>query len=196
MGVAIAAEAAARGAAVTLVLGPSSVEVPAGIEVVAVRSAADMHAAVMARAPEASVVVMAAAVADYTVEGGPAAQKIPKDRDRLQLTLVRTRDVLADLGRWRGDRALPVVVGFAAETHDVVARALAKRAAKRADLVVANDVSRPGAGFEAETNAATLVSAEGAEDLPLMSKPAMAGRILDRIQTLLADRRARADAPV
>jgi phosphopantothenoylcysteine decarboxylase/phosphopantothenate--cysteine ligase len=133
---------------------------------------------------------MAAAVADYTFEAGAAPQKLPKDRDRLELTLVRTRDILAELGRWRGDRVLPIVVGFAAETHDVVARALAKRAAKRADLIVANDVSRADAGFEVPTNAATLVTAEGAEDLPLMSKEALAGRLLDRVEALLEARAA------
>lgn len=189
MGIAIAAEAAARGATTTLVLGPTSVEVPSGIEVVRVRSAAAMHAAMLARAPEAHAIVMSAAVADYTFAGGAAPQKLPKERDTLDLTLVRTRDILADLGRWRGDRALPVLVGFAAETTDVVARAQAKRAAKRADLIVANDVSRADAGFDVETNAATFVAADGVEDVSLMAKSALASRLLDRIQALLEARR-------
>ncbi len=189
MGMAIAAEAAARGATTTLVLGPTAVEVPSGIEVVRVRSAAEMHAAMLARAPEADAIVMSAAVADYTFAGGAATQKLPKERDTLDLTLVRTRDILADLGRWRGDRALPVLVGFAAETTDVVARAQAKRAAKRADLIVANDVSRSDAGFDVETNAATFVAADGVEDVPLMAKSALAARLLDRIEALLEARR-------
>lgn len=189
MGIAIAAEASRRGAKATLVLGPTSVDVPPQVEVINVRSAAEMHAAMMVRAPHADVIVMAAAVADYTFEGGPAAQKLPKDHDSLQLRLVRTKDILADLGRWRGDRTLPLIVGFAAETHDVVARALAKRAAKRADVIVANDVSRRDAGFEVETNAATFITEDGAEDLPLMSKDALAGQLLDRIEGLLAERR-------
>ncbi len=189
MGMAIAAAAAQRGATTTLVAGPTSRPAPPRVAVVNVRSAADMHAAMMARAPEADVIVMAAAVADYTIEGGPSAQKMPKDADTLQLKLVRTRDILADLGRWRADRPLPVIVGFAAETHDVVARALAKRAAKRADIIVANDVSRHDAGFEVETNAATLLSEDGAEDLPLMSKDALAQRLLDHVGQLLAKRR-------
>jgi phosphopantothenoylcysteine decarboxylase/phosphopantothenate--cysteine ligase len=189
MGIAIAVEAARRGAVTTLVLGPSAIEPPPDVHVVRVRSAADMHAAMLARAGDADVIVMSAAVADYTFESGPARQKLPKDRDTLELRLVRTRDILADLGRWRGDRALPLIVGFAAETHDVVARALAKRAAKRADLIVANDVSRADGGFEVDTNAATFITAGGAEDVPLMSKSALAAQLCDRIQLLLDARR-------
>jgi phosphopantothenoylcysteine decarboxylase/phosphopantothenate--cysteine ligase len=149
-----------------------------------------MHEAVMSRAASADAIIMAAAVADYTFAGGAASQKTPKDRDTLQLTLVRTKDILADLGRWRGRRPLPVLVGFAAETHDVIARARAKRSAKGADLMVANDVLRADAGFEVETNAATFVTESDAEDVPLMSKDALAARILDRIQQILETRRA------
>jgi phosphopantothenoylcysteine decarboxylase/phosphopantothenate--cysteine ligase len=194
MGIAIAAAAARRGAATTLVLGPTTVAVPEGIDVVRVRSAAEMHAAVMAHAADAAIVVMSAAVADYTFAGGAATRKVPKDQDTLELRLVRTRDILADLGRRRGDDRLPVIVGFAAETEDVVARARAKRAAKRADLIVANDVSRADAGFEVETNAATFVTADGAEDVPLMSKPALAARLLDRVEAMLEERRRRVPA--
>jgi phosphopantothenoylcysteine decarboxylase/phosphopantothenate--cysteine ligase len=189
MGVAIAEEALRRGARTTLVLGPSSLEVPPRVDLVRVRSAEDMHLAMMTRAAEADAIVMAAAVADYTFAGGPAGQKVPKERDTLQLTLTRTKDILAELGRWRGERALPILVGFAAETHDVVARALAKRAAKRVDIIVANDVSRSDAGFEVEDNAATFISDEGVDSLPLMSKSALAGRLLDRITTLLEQRK-------
>jgi phosphopantothenoylcysteine decarboxylase/phosphopantothenate--cysteine ligase len=189
MGLAIAAEAIHRGARATIVLGPTMVPPPEQAEIVRVRSAADMHAAMLDQARDADVVIMAAAVADYTFQGGPASQKLPKDRDTLQLTLTRTRDILVELGRWRGDRELPVLVGFAAETHDVVARGLAKRAAKRVDLIVANDVSRPDAGFEVDQNAATFITEEGAEDVPRMSKAALAGRLLDRVEGLLADRR-------
>ncbi len=185
MGIAVAAEAARRGARTTLVLGPTGVEPPSEVDVVRVRSAADMHAAMMGRAPQADVIVMAAAVADYTFKSGPAGQKLPKEKDTLHLTLVRTPDVLADLGRWRGDRSRPLIVGFAAETHDVVARGLAKRVAKGADFIVANDVSRRDAGFEVDENAATLISADGAEDWPLMTKRALASRLWDRLQVAL-----------
>ena len=190
MGMAIAFEAARRGASVTLVLGPTSLAPPAGVEVVRVRSAADMHAAILPRAEGADAVIMAAAVADYTPADGARKEKMPKSDADLEVTLVRTRDILADLGRWRGDRPLPVLIGFAAETHDVVARARAKRHAKGADLIVANDVSRSDAGFEVETNAATLVGDGFEDDVPLQTKNELAGRLVDRIEWLLASRAA------
>lgn len=185
MGFALAAEAARRGARVTLVAGPTTVAPPAGADVVRVRSASDMHAAVMARAAEHDVVIMAAAVADYTLDQAP--QKIAKSEGPLVLTLSRTRDILADVGALpsRAD-GRPVLVGFAAETHDVVAHAREKLARKRADLIVANDVARADAGFEVETNAVTLVSADTAEEVGLQSKEGVAARILDRVEPLLS----------
>ncbi len=192
MGLALAQQAGRRGAEVTLVLGPSSLQVPEGAglaAVVRVRSAADMHAAVTARAAQQDVVIMAAAVADYTLADGAKPQKVAKDEGNLTLTLVRTRDILADLGHARGDRRTPLLVGFAAETSDVVARARAKLARKQVDLIVANDVSRVDAGFEVETNAATLVAADGIEELPLQQKTTLAGRILDRVSRLLTEGR-------
>ena len=187
MGYALAAEAADRGARVVLVSGPCRLDPPAGAEVVGVRSAADMHAAVMGRAAGADAVVMAAAVADYTPAGGARGQKIAKESESLTLTLTRTADILRDLGRWRGGRRRPVLIGFAAETRDVVARARAKLEAKGADVIVANDVSRTDAGFDVETNAATLVGAGGETDLPLQSKRDLARAILDRLRDLLAE---------
>ena len=193
MGFAIAAEARRRGARVTLVAGPTRIEPPAVDATIRVRTAAEMHDAVMRVAPEAHVVVMAAAVADYT-PATPADQKIAKSDGPMTVTLKRTEDILAKLGELRSrvtDRG-PVLVGFAAETSDVVAKAREKLRRKKADLIVANDVSRSDAGFDVETNAATLVSADGIEDVPLQSKTAVAGRILDRIESLL---RTRATAP-
>ena len=187
MGFALAAEAVARGARVVLVSGPCSLEPPTGADVVGVRSAADMHAAVMGRAVEADAVIMAAAVADYTPGEGPRPQKIAKESGTLTLTLARTPDILRDLGRWRGDRRRPVLIGFAAETRDVVPRARAKLEAKRADLIVANDVSRSDAGFDAETNAASLVAPGGTTDVPLRSKRDLAGVILERLRVMLVD---------
>lgn len=193
MGFALAAEAARRGARVTLVSGPTTVTPPSGMEVVRVRSAADMHAAVMARAADQDVVIMAAAVADYTLDQAP--QKIAKSEGPLVLTLSRTRDILADVGALpsRGE-GRPVLVGFAAETHDVVAHARDKLARKRADLIVANDVARSDAGFEVETNAVTLVSADAAEEVGLQSKEAVAARILDRVEPLVSAWPAQAPA--
>ena len=186
MGFALAEEALRRGADVTLVAGPTSVAVPAVQQVVRVRSAAEMHEAVMARAAEADVVIMAAAVADYTPQA-TASQKVPKGDGPLSLTLTRTRDILAELGGMRsamGGRR-PVLVGFAAETDDVVRKARDKRARKGVDLVVANDVSRPDRGFDAATNAVTLV-AEGSETaVPLQAKSGVASAILDAVEPLV-----------
>ncbi len=184
MGMAIAAEAVRRGARVRLVLGPSSIDPPAGIEIERVRSAADMHAAVMRLVADADAVVMAAAVADYT-PAAPQPQKVAKSEGPLTLTLVRTKDILGDLGRSRNGGARPILVGFAAETQDLLTRARTKLATKQIDLIVANDVSRTDAGFEVETNVATLIDADGESSLPLMSKRDLAARILDRIETRL-----------
>ncbi len=193
MGYAVAAEAAARGARVLLVTGPTTLEPPAGVEVTAVRSAGRMHAEVLrlASGAEVDAVVMAAAVADYTPAAGPQAAKIRKTDDDLVLPLRRTADVLAELGTRRGDAARPVLVGFAAETGDAVERARGKLSRKRIDLIVANDVTEEGAGFAVDTNVATLVTASGAEPISRRSKRDLARVILDRIEARLgAPRRA------
>jgi phosphopantothenoylcysteine decarboxylase/phosphopantothenate--cysteine ligase len=186
MGFAIAAEAARRGAEVTLVTGPTSVETPPVREVVRVRSADDMRHAVLDRADDVHVVVMAAAVADYTPVSR-ADHKVSKDGDTLTVTLRRTTDILAELGQRRIARGGgPVLVGFAAETEQVVARANAKRERKHVDLVVANDVSRHDAGFDVDTNAVTIVGPDGAESLPVQPKTRVAAEILNRVEKLLA----------
>lgn len=185
MGYALAGEALRRGAAVTLVSGPTSLTAPHGVTLVKVRSAADMHAAVMERAVEQDAIVMSAAVADYT-PAEPAVQKVKKSDGPLTITLNRTKDILGDLGKLPSRRqGLPVLVGFAAETSDVVAYATSKLHSKAADLIVANDVSRADAGFDVDTNAVTLVTRAGAEDIPLQAKSAVAARILDRIEQFL-----------
>jgi phosphopantothenoylcysteine decarboxylase/phosphopantothenate--cysteine ligase len=186
MGFAVAAEAAKRGARVVLVAGPTTVEPPKGPELVRVRSAADMHAAVMARVADTDCVIMAAAVADYTPAGGARTSKHPKSGEALALELRPTVDILADLGRWRGPAARPLLVGFAAETGDPAARAREKLRTKRVDLIVANDVSRPGAGFEVDTNEVTFVSRDGDEKLPCQPKAVVAGALLDRVEAGLA----------
>jgi phosphopantothenoylcysteine decarboxylase/phosphopantothenate--cysteine ligase len=194
MGYAVAREAARRGAAVVLVTGPTHLDPPAGVDVVRVRSAADMHRAVLDRAAGADAVVMAAAVADYTPQS-VAGQKVAKQDGGWSLPLVRTIDILADLGRLPSRTAgRPVLIGFAAETHDVLEHAEAKRRRKGVDLIVANDVARADAGFEVDTNAVTFVGDDGLETLPLMSKPDVAARIVDRLERLLGVRPA-APAP-
>ena len=195
MGFAIAADAMRRGAEVALVAGPTTVEPPPVTELVRVRSAQEMHQAVLARADAMRVVVMAAAVADYA-PAEPSGQKVPKAGEALTLTLKKTPDILAELGRRRqAAGAGPLLVGFAAETEQVVAHAAAKREAKHVDLIVANDVSRSDAGFGVDTNEVTIIGPEGAEALPLQSKSRVAIAILDRVEALLQRAPAARPAP-
>jgi phosphopantothenoylcysteine decarboxylase/phosphopantothenate--cysteine ligase len=194
MGFALAAAAQARGATVTLVAGPTTIEPPAADTIVKVRSAAEMHAAVMRASDHAAVVIMAAAVADYA-PAQTAAEKIAKADGPMTLTLQRTPDILADLGRAAARRSAsspgePILVGFAAETGDLLARAREKRVRKNADLIVANDVSEPGAGFDVSTNAVTIIGADGEQTLPRQSKARIAEAILDRVEQLIRDRAA------
>ena len=193
MGFALAEDARRRGAIVTLVAGPTGIEPPAVDAVVRVRSAGEMHEAVMHAASNADVVIMAAAVADYA-PASIAPGKIAKGDAPMTLTLRRTKDILADLGSMRTGLgpAGPVLVGFAAETEDVLAKAREKRVRKKVDLIVANDVSQPDRGFDAASNAVTIVGEDGEQHVPLQSKARVAGVILDRIELLL---RTRAGAP-
>ena len=195
MGFALAAEARRRGARVTLVAGPTRLDLPAVDEAVRVRSAAEMHEAVMRVASSVDVVIMAAAVADYA-PATAAPGKLAKSDAPLTLVLARTKDILADLGSMRSGMGstAPVLVGFAAETDDVVAKAREKRSRKLVDLIVANDVSQPGIGFDVDTNAVTLVGDDGDESLPSQSKHQVAAAILDRVERLLRTR-ASATAP-
>ncbi|MBN4048210.1 bifunctional phosphopantothenoylcysteine decarboxylase/phosphopantothenate--cysteine ligase CoaBC [bacterium AH-315-O15] len=194
MGFALAGEARRRGARVTLVAGPTPLEPPDLDEVVRVRSAAEMHTAVLRAAMTADVVIMAAAVADYT-PAAPASRKIVKADGPMTLTLQRTPDILADLAQLpsRLSSGVPMLVGFAAETGDPETRAREKRGRKGVELMVANDVSRPDAGFDAATNAVTLIDAEGERVVPLQSKERVAAAILDRVEQLVC---ARSAAPV
>jgi phosphopantothenoylcysteine decarboxylase/phosphopantothenate--cysteine ligase len=194
MGFALADEAQRRGATVTLVAGPTGLEPPAVAATVRVRSAAEMHSAVMTAAPGADVVIMAAAVADYTTSTR-SGSKITKSDGPMTLVLERTADILADLSRMpsRTASGSPVLVGFAAETGDAVAKARAKRARKNVDLIVANDVSVPGAGFDVSTNEVTIVGETLEQHVALASKERVAEAILDQVETILT--RARSVVP-
>ena len=191
MGFALADEARRRGAEVTLVAGPARLDPPAVDHLVRVRSAAEMHEAVMRSAAGADVVIMAAAVADYT-PAQRADGKIAKADGPLTLTLERTKDILADLGGMKDalGAAAPVLVGFAAETADVVERARAKRTRKSVDMIVANDVSTDDRGFDAPDNEVTIITPDSEEAVPLQSKERVAARILDRVESLLSARPA------
>jgi phosphopantothenoylcysteine decarboxylase / phosphopantothenate---cysteine ligase len=188
MGYAVAAEAARRGARVVLVSGPTQLTAPAGVELIPVRSAHQMQAAVQQHVSGSDIVVMAAAVADYTPDRGPAAGKLEKARAPLDLRLVPTPDILAGLGHARGAGRTPVLVGFAAESGDPAARGREKLLRKRVDFIVGNDISRCDAGFDAETNAVVIISAERNEEIPLAPKPEIAAAILDRAEQELAAR--------
>jgi len=185
MGYALAAEAALRGADVVLISGPSALPTPPGVRRIDVETALEMREAVLAEFRSATVVVMAAAVGDFR-PADPAARKIKKEDlppgAGIQIHLVANPDILAEISRERGER---VVVGFAAESHDVVEAARRKLERKGCDLMVANDISRRDAGFDSDQNAVILLSPGGdAEELPLLSKAEVAARILDRVEKL------------
>ncbi len=183
MGYRIAEAARDRGASVVLVSGPTSLPAPGGVECVSVRSAEEMQSAVLGCLARATVVVGAAAVSDYR-PATVAASKVKKGPEKVTLELVRTPDVLAAVGAGKGAR---IVVGFAAETEDLLKNAQAKLAAKNLDLIVANDVTAEGSGFGGETNAAVLLRRDGTrQDVPRTSKRELAERILDEVRALRA----------
>jgi len=187
MGYALAEVAHARGARVILISGPTALQAPAGVELVPVTSAAEMAAAVDARFEQADIVVCAAAVADYTPLR-PATQKVKKRGEPLTLELAPTRDILAECGR-RKQRQL--VVGFAAETGEAAAMLAAghmKRHAKRADLIVLNDVGRSDCGFDVGHNAVTLISAHGETEIPRTTKAEIAAAVWNAIEALQSTR--------
>lgn len=182
MGAALAAAAQRRGADVTLLLGPSAIPPPVGVTVVAVETAAQLQAALTAAAATADAIIMAAAVADYR-PAAPADHKLKRSQlgAKTDLALIANPDLLAELGKRRGSKTTPLVIGFAAETSDVIANAQAKLASKRCDMVVANNVSEPGAGFAVDTNRVSVVDHAGVVDLPAGTKAEVAHRILDRM---------------
>ncbi len=181
-GHAVAEAAARRGATVTLV-STSALEVAPGIEIVRVETAAEMHEAMLDHAPRADVVVMAAAVADFRPKVS-ASQKLSKEDGVPEIILEPTADILAELAAQRPPGQ--VLVGFAAETRDSLERGRRKLARKGVDILVVNDVSAPGAGFDHDTNIVTILGVDGAEDsLPLQSKVAVADALLDRVNDRL-----------
>ena len=182
MGFALAEAAAARGAEVTLVCGAATAQPPKGVPVVQVASTQELYEAVTSRAQEQDVIIQAAAPADYRfAETFP--QKLKKAAGTpLTLTLVENPDIAAAVGRMK--RPGQTLVGFAAETEHVLSNARAKLQKKNLDLIIANDVSQPGAGFNVDTNIATLITADGTRAYPLRTKRALADDILDAVQAL------------
>src|SRR5690348_2361795 len=181
MGYAVAEAAAKRGAKVILVSGPVDLETPAGLERVDVRTSEEMHRAVVERFAEASIAILAAAVADYR-PAQRCAEKIKKGSAPLAISLEPTADILAEVAKNKANR---IVVGFAAETDHVAENARKKLTSKNADLIVANDVTAEGAGFDHHTNVVTLFSSDGRDlALPKMPKSEVAERILDEVLRL------------
>ncbi|MFP4037680.1 MAG: bifunctional phosphopantothenoylcysteine decarboxylase/phosphopantothenate--cysteine ligase CoaBC [Desulfobacteraceae bacterium] len=184
MGYALARAARRRGADVVLISGPGALKAPLGVTCIPIRSAEDMRRAVLAEWRSCDAVIKAAAVSDYRPKD-PAGQKIKKEgRETQVLELVRTPDILAELGRVRG-AARCVLVGFAAETESLINHAGEKLHKKNADMIVANDVSREDAGFETDTNLVKILHRDGmVEEMPIMSKEEVADCILDRVRDL------------
>ena len=185
MGYAVAEAAARRGARVILISGPVSLETPVGAERVDVRTTEQMHRAVLASLDRATVVIMAAAVADYRPVM-PSLNKLKRGAARLNIEFEPTVDILADVSRRKGEQFL---IGFAAETEQLAEHARRKLKEKSADLIVANDVTAPGAGFDHDTNVVTLFRSDGREQsLPKLTKIQVAHRILDEVVELRRSR--------
>ncbi len=179
MGYAVAAEAATRGAEVVLVSGPSALEPPSQVHLIRVGSAEEMRQAVLQEYDTVDAVVMSAAVADYRVKE-TAGQKLKKSQEEWTLQLIRNPDILYELGQRKQHQ---ILVGFAAETQNLQAYAKEKLKKKNLDYIVANDVTKRGAGFDTETNLAEIISRDGTiEEFPLMQKRELAGILLDRIE--------------
>jgi len=184
MGYALARAGCQRGASVVLVSGPTSLKPPSGVAFCGVKTAEEMRKAVFENCSECDMIIKAAAVTDYRPRQS-AQQKIKKDGDSLLLEMVKTPDILAELGGTRKESSL-ILVGFAAETEDLLSNAREKLSAKGLDMIVANDVSRNDAGFETDTNKVKMIYKDGqVEDSPLMSKDEVAHLILDRVKALL-----------
>ncbi len=187
MGYAIAKMAKRRGASVILISGPVELQSPRGIKTFMVKTAEEMREKVLENYSDCDVVIKAAAVSDYRpAETSP--QKIKKDKDQMILRLVKNPDILAELGRKKGQQ---ILVGFAAETDELVANARKKLEKKGLDMIVANDVSRKDAGFGTDTNVARLIYRDGRiEDTGFLQKEQLADLILERIRDMIHERRA------
>lgn len=181
MGFAIAEEAAKRGAEVTVVVGAVSVKPPENVKIINAVSAQKMHEAVMKNLTDKSVYIGAAAIADYRPKN-VAENKIKKNDESLTIELERTTDILSEVSKNRHENLL--VVGFAAETNNVIEYARSKMERKNLDMIVANDVTKKGAGFGSDENQATIITKENSIELPLMSKNELSNKILDEILDL------------
>jgi phosphopantothenoylcysteine decarboxylase/phosphopantothenate--cysteine ligase len=185
MGYALAIAGRRRGARVVLISGPSALTAPRGVTFVSVSSAVEMKEAVMAHLKASTIVIKAAAVADYR-PANRLASKMKKQTGPLTLSLERNPDIIAEIGKKKGKR---ILVGFAVETENLIENARAKLVDKNMDLIVANDVTQAGAGFGYDTNIIRILDRNGGQvELPIMDKIAAADRILDRVKDIIAEK--------
>ena len=184
MGYSVARIAAMRGADVTLISGPTSLDTPAGVNRIDVKSAEDMYQAMIREADTADIIVMSAAVADFTPEE-VAENKIKKSNDSegMSISLKRTHDILKTLGERKMDGQ--VIVGFSMETENLIENSRKKLEKKNADMICANSLTTEGAGYQVDTNIVTMITKDDMTELPLMSKDEVADRILDKALTIL-----------
>ncbi|MEA3471134.1 MAG: bifunctional phosphopantothenoylcysteine decarboxylase/phosphopantothenate--cysteine ligase CoaBC [Thermodesulfobacteriota bacterium] len=186
MGYALSICARRRGADVTLVSGPTSLDIPADIEFIEVSTAQEMRDAVMKELENATVIIKAAAVADYRPKS-VSESKIKKGEGKKNISLDKTPDIISEIGDMKGDR---ILVGFAMETEDIIVNARRKLKDKKMDLVVANDLSEEGSGFQHDTNVVKIIDSEGnMEELPLMDKMEVSDRILHRVKKICDERK-------
>jgi phosphopantothenoylcysteine decarboxylase/phosphopantothenate--cysteine ligase, prokaryotic len=181
MGFAIARQAARRGADVTLVTGPVNLTPPLGVKTVNIISAADMYNAMTEAAPDMDIMIMSAAVADYT-PAVTAENKIKKSDKGLSIDMVRTQDILKTLGQSKKDGQF--ICGFSMETENLIENSRKKLESKNADMICANNLRVPGAGYQVDTNIITLITGDEVTELPLMSKEDVADEILTKIISL------------
>ncbi|WP_010247826.1 bifunctional phosphopantothenoylcysteine decarboxylase/phosphopantothenate--cysteine ligase CoaBC [Acetivibrio cellulolyticus] len=182
MGYAIAAQASKRGAKVKIISGPVNLKTPCGVEVIGVKTAHEMFSEVMKSYEDFDVLIMVAAVADYKC-ANTSDKKIKKKDDNLTIELVKNPDIAKELGKVKGNR---ILVGFSAETNDLINNACEKLTSKNLDLIIANDVTQEGAGFETDTNIIKIIKRDGnILDFPIMSKTEVGDRILDEVLALL-----------
>ncbi len=178
MGYAVARQAARRGADVTLVSGPVNIQPPLGVKTINVTSAADMFEAMNSEASDKDIIIMSAAVADYT-PAVTAENKIKKSEGSLSIEMKRTTDILKTLGQSKKEGQF--ICGFSMETENLIENSRKKLASKNADMICANSLTQPGAGYQVDTNIITLITADDMEELPLLSKEEAADKILDKI---------------
>ena len=182
MGYAVARVAAMRAAEVTLVSGPTNLSAPIGVDVINVTTAEEMYNAMVSNSKDSDIIVMSAAVADYTPEVTADNKIKKKDGEGMSIPLKRTKDILKSLGEIKTDDQ--IIVGFSMETENLIENSRKKLESKNADMICANSLKTEGAGYQVDTNIVTMITKNDMEELPLMSKNEVADKILDKVVSL------------